>query len=59
VTATMMPPTVALSTSQDPRVLREILADPNLSGWHDQARQELDRLEQRIGRHVRHGLGAE
>lgn len=58
MTATMMPPT-ALLTSQDPRVLEEILADPNMSGYHEQARQELDRLEQRIGRHVRHGLGAE
>lgn len=58
MTATVMPATV-LSTSRDPRVLREILADPHLSGWHEQARQELEELEQQIGRHVRHGLGAE
>lgn len=61
MTATMTPPTAptAMPSSQDPRVLREILDDPNLSGWHEQARAELDRLEQRIGRHVRHGLAAE
>lgn len=46
-------------TSQDPRVLQAILADQNMSGWHEQAQAELDRLEQQIGRHARHGLGAE
>ncbi len=59
MTTTMMPPTMTMPTSQDPRVLREILDDPNLSGWHEQAQTELEVLEKRIGRHARHGLGAE
>lgn len=59
MTATMMPRAETLPQSQDPRVLREILEDPNLSGYHKQAQAELEALEQRIGQHVRHGLGAE
>ncbi|GGN39119.1 hypothetical protein FHR83_006789 [Actinoplanes campanulatus] len=59
MTATMTPPaSTTMPQSQDPRVLREILDDPNLSGWHEAAHLALEDLEQRIGRHVRHGLGA-